>query len=251
MPRAGAPLLRPIRRQSLSDAVYEQLRGQILRGERTPGSALPAERALCEALGVNRGAVREALRRLEQARLVSVRQGGTSRVLDYRASGGLELLAALLLAPDGRLASQVVRDVLEMRSALGPDVARLAALRGGPTCANRLDPLAASMAGAAGDLARLQELVAAFWSELVAGADNVAYRLAFNALEESYTQWREIFAHALAEELTERKAYAAIAAAVRARRADDAEAGARRLLRRGEAGVLEALRRREPGEGAA
>jgi GntR family transcriptional repressor for pyruvate dehydrogenase complex len=243
MSHAAAPTLRPVRRQSLSDAVFEQLRDQIVRGERVPGSALPAERALCEALGVNRGAVREALRRLEQARLVAVRQGGISRVLDFRESAGLELLGALLLDEAGRFEPRVVRGILEMRSALGPDVARLAALRGGPACADALDGCVAELAAAGGDLAALQEAASRFWAQLVEAADNVAYRLAYNAMSETYDRCRELLARALAPELGDVAAYAAIAAAVRRGDAAESEALARALLRRGEAGVLGALER--------
>jgi len=243
MSGAAAPLLRRVQRRSLSDAVFEQLRDQILRGERAPGSALPAERALCEALGVNRGAVREALRRLEQARLVAVRQGGISRVLDYRASAGLELLGALLVDTEGRFDPGVVRGILEMRSALGPDVARLAALRGGARCAEALDAVVEALAGAGADLAACQELASRFWATLVEAADNVAYRLAFNALNDTYDRCRELLARALAPELTDTAAYGAIADAVRSGDGAAAEARARALLRRGEAGLLGALER--------
>jgi DNA-binding FadR family transcriptional regulator len=243
MPSTPAPLLRPVQRQSLSDAVFEQLRDQILRGERAPGSPLPAERALCEALGVNRGAIREALRRLEQARLVAVRQGGISRVLDYRDSAGLELLGALLVDADGHFDPRVVRGILEMRTALGPDVARLAALRGGRRCADALDRAVADGEGAGGELRRLQEIANRFWATLVEGADNIAYQLAFNALEETYDRCRELLARALSSELADVDAYAAIAAAVRRGDGAAAEAAARARLRRGEVGLLAALER--------
>jgi DNA-binding FadR family transcriptional regulator len=237
------PQLRPVQRQSLSDAVFEQLREQILRGERRPGSPLPAERALCDALGVNRSAVREALRRLEQAGLVVVRQGGASRVRDFRDSTSLDLLATLLVLPDGRFDARVVQSILEMRSALGPDVARLAAARGGPACADRLDAEVASMRSAGGDLAQLQQHAAAWWGHLVDGSANVAYRLAFNALHATYDRVRTLLARALEPELADVGAYAAVAAAVRHGDAARAERRARALLQRGEAGVLAALDR--------
>jgi DNA-binding FadR family transcriptional regulator len=239
----AAPDLRPVQRQSLSDAVFEQLRDQILRGERQPGSPLPAERTLCEALGVNRSAVREALRRLEQAGLVAVRQGGSSRVLDFRRSTSLDLLGTLLSSADGRFDGRVVRSILEMRSALGPDAARLAALRGGPMCAERLDRHVEAMEAADGDLGALQSIATQFWSYLVDGSDNVAYRLAFNALHETYERVRELLAGPLAAELTDPAPYAAIAAAVKRGDAVTAEREARALLRLGEAGVLEAVER--------
>ena len=43
--------------------------GRILEGKLEAGSALPSERFLAEEFGVNRHAVREALKRLEQAGL--------------------------------------------------------------------------------------------------------------------------------------------------------------------------------------
>lgn len=235
--------LRPVQRQSLSDAVFEQLRNQIVHGERPPGSSLPAERALCEALGVNRSAVREALRRLEQAGLVVVRQGGASRVRDYRASASLDLLATLLVTPQGDFDPRVVRSILEMRSALGPDVARLAALRGGAACASRLADSVAAMRDASGDLARLQECASAFWSDLVDGADNVAYRLAFNALHATYDRVRPLLARAMEAEIADPAPYDAVARAVANGDAAGAESAARALLGRGADGVLDALDR--------
>jgi DNA-binding FadR family transcriptional regulator len=243
MSQAASPDLHPVQRQSLSDAVFEQLRDQILRGEREPGSSLPAERTLCEALGVNRSAVREALRRLEQAGLVVVRQGGSSRVLDYRSSTSLDLLGVLLLDADGRFDARVVRGILEMRSALGPDAARLAALRGGAPCAERLAESIVAMRSAHGDLAALQGLVTAFWSDLVDGSDNVAYRLAFNALHATYDRVRELLARPMEAELADVASYAALAEAIRRADPAAAESEARVLLQRGEAGVLDALQR--------
>lgn len=238
---AMSPQLRPVLRQSLSDAVFEQIRDQILRGERRPGSSLPAERALCDALGVNRSAVREALRRLEQAGLVLVRQGGASRVRDYRESASLDLLATLLVTPSGDFDPRVVRSILEMRGALGPDVARLAALRAGAACAGHLDGEIAAMRAAAGDLARLQECATAFWGHLVDGSDNVAYRLAFNALHATYDRVRSLLARAMEPEIADAEPYAAVARAVRRGDTASAETAARALLERGARGVLAAL----------
>jgi GntR family transcriptional repressor for pyruvate dehydrogenase complex len=228
-------------RRSLSDEVFERLRDEILRGERVPGSLLPGERALGRALGVNRGAVREALRRLEQARLVVVRQGGSSRVLDYRESGGLELLGALVVGADGRFSPQRVRAVLELRSALGADVARLGALRGGSGLVDRLEVEVRAMRRIGAQPARLQDPATRFWAALVDGADNVAYRLAFNALNGATETCRVALVGPLAEELSDLAGYEAILGAIRCGDAAAAEASARALLRRGEAGVRAAL----------
>lgn len=57
-----------IQKTSISEQVYLQLRKQILNGTLPTGAELPSERELAEKLGVNRGAVREAIKRLQQAR---------------------------------------------------------------------------------------------------------------------------------------------------------------------------------------
>ena len=81
-----------------SGEVHRRLREQILSGELAPGDPIPSERALSEELGVNRHAVREALKRLQQAGLVRISQGGATRVLDWRDSAGLEVLLDLMRA---------------------------------------------------------------------------------------------------------------------------------------------------------
>jgi DNA-binding FadR family transcriptional regulator len=240
-----ATALRPVRKQSLSDAVFEQLRDQIVSGAMVPGSPLPAERELCEALGVNRGSVREALKRLQQSRLVSVRHGGTSHVLDYRASAGLDLLAELIVGPAGRFDTRIVRGIVEMRSALAPDIARLAAERADAAQCAALERTADSMRARAGDLPALQDLAADFWSHLVDASGNIAYRLAYNSMRATYDQCRELFTQVLAEEIADVARYRAIVTAVRRRDAVRAEKVARELIQRGERGIKAALRHLE------
>jgi GntR family transcriptional repressor for pyruvate dehydrogenase complex len=234
-------VLKPVRKQSLSDAVFTQLRDQIVNGELAPGEALPAERVLCEALGVNRGSVREGLRRLQQSRLVSIRHGGTSQVLDYRATGGLDLLADLILPAGGAIDAGVVRGIIEMRSALAPDIARRAAERRSDAHLERLDATVTQMRDAGDDLAALQELAVAFWSELVDASDNLAYRLAYNSLRATYDQCRALFTQVLADEIGDVAGYAAIAAAVRTGNGEGAARRARTLIERGERGVKKVL----------
>lgn len=234
-------MLRPVRRRAVSDDVFAQLRDEIVGGRIAPGALLPAERALCEAFGVNRSSVREALRRLEQARLVSIRHGATPRALDYRQHAGLDLLSDLLVTPAGLPDTHVLRSVLEMRSAIAPDVARLAALRADAGDHARLDAAVAGMAAAAGELVTLQALAAELWSHLVDAARNVAYRLAYNSLRTSYDQGRALFTHVLASEIGDVAGHRALVAAVSRGDSGEAEALARGLVRRGESAIGAAL----------
>ncbi len=243
-------MLKPVERKSLADSVYEQLRDAIVAGDLAAGDALPSERALREQLGVNRGALREALKRLEEARLIKIRHGGATEVLDYREHAGTSLLEDLLVSPDGAVRTHVARSIVEMRGALAPDIARLAALRGGPGCVGALREVIAEMPRAQGDIEVLQRLALSWWEALVDGSDNLAYRLAFNSLRDGYVRFMHLLAPVLADEVGDTAAYLAITEAVAEGRAADAEAGARALVGRGTeqmTTLLLALERSEEG----
>src|SRR5947209_17187323 len=111
-------------RASLPDHVFAQIREAVLSGEYLPGERLPPQRALAAEFGVNMASVREALKRLEQLRLVDVRHGDATRVLDWRVSGGLESLAS-----PGAMSPEVAGDLFEARRLLLTEAARLAADR--------------------------------------------------------------------------------------------------------------------------
>lgn len=102
-----------------ADRLTTDLKRRILRGEYVPGERLPPERELAEKLGLNRVTVRGALARLESMKLVTIRHGSGCVVLDYRRSGGLDLLGALSEATRDPLDSaDIVRDLLDLRRAL-------------------------------------------------------------------------------------------------------------------------------------
>ena len=232
--------LEPVARSSLCDAVFDQLAAQILTRRIEP---LPSERDLCKALGVNRGALREALKRLAQAGLIEQRHGGSTTVLDYRRSGGLDLLTRLLFSPNGEPDLKVARSIMEMRAALAPDIARLCALRAGPKLVVQLRAVLDHMREAAEpeDLERLQVLSLELWELLVTGADNIAYRLAFNTLRHTYEQIREALVIALASELRQINACADLIAAVAAGDGARAHTCAGAIVERGSQGVLAAI----------
>ena len=81
---------------SLVDRVFGAIFEDIVSGSAPVGSRLPSERALTERFGVNRQVVREALRRLEQIRMVSAGQGAGTTVEDWQRTGTFELFGLLL-----------------------------------------------------------------------------------------------------------------------------------------------------------
>lgn len=236
-------MFEPVQRQFLSDAVFDQLRTRIMSGGLAPGEQLPAERSLCQTLKVNRGAVREALKRLEQSGLVAIRHGGGSTVLDYRKTGSLDLLSDLLVSPTGELDLQVARSVMEMRSALAPDAARLAAIRAPAVAGENLTRIVAEMRLARTDLEALGALVMQFWLEVVNHSGNIAYVLAFNSLNEAYTRSSHLITPVFSDEFSDLDSYEALAQAVVDQDEKAAEKRARALVRRGEATATAVLNR--------
>lgn len=146
------------------------------------GSPLPAERTLAEIFHVNRHVVREALKRLEQLGLVMTSRTGRTEVADIKRNAGLEVLAMMAEhARGGAEANKYLLSVLEMRGLIGTDIVRLCAQRASRGVRDDLVRIAAEMRAAASDVALFQ-LEVSFWEKLLEGADNIAYRLAFNTL---------------------------------------------------------------------
>lgn len=229
-------------RQTVSETVFAHLRTEILTGRLAAGDALPGERALSATFAVNRHAVREALKRLQQAGLVAVTHGGATRVCDWRLTGGLDLLAHLPEALDdgGPVAAEGIRSVLEMRRSLGVDVARLAARRATAPLVAALRERAGDGADPAGDLHVLTVRYEELWLDLVAASDNLAYSLAYNSLLRGTSAVAALSEEVFAAEVRDLAAHAALVEAVAEGEEEDAAACADALLQRTLAGALAA-----------
>jgi DNA-binding FadR family transcriptional regulator len=123
----------------IESTVYADLRRQILSGELSAGERLPGERELAAKYNTNRNTLREAVRRLEQARLVTVRHGQGVTVADFRRTGTMELLPAFLeSAPDPAELFHILEDILPARLLVLEFAARLAVRRANNSDIERL-----------------------------------------------------------------------------------------------------------------
>jgi GntR family transcriptional regulator, transcriptional repressor for pyruvate dehydrogenase complex len=119
--------LNPLQKTRLHEGIVAQLQEKILSGEFRDGDKLPPERDLAESLNVNRSTLREAFKKLEMLDLVEIRHGDGVYVKDYLESGNLELLPALMRS-GGSFDIAILKDLLDLRRIILPDVAYQAAL---------------------------------------------------------------------------------------------------------------------------
>lgn len=168
-------------RTPVSATVYDTLRADILGGRLAVGDKFPSERTLSDRFAVNRHAVREAVKRLQQAGLIQVTQGGATRVRDWRRTGGLELLTDLPAAGD----LDAARAGYELRACLAAEVAGRGATRATDAHRTLLTERATALDDAharGGDDEAVLDAYRALWDVVVDASANIAYRLAYNSL---------------------------------------------------------------------
>jgi GntR family transcriptional repressor for pyruvate dehydrogenase complex len=114
----------PIKREPIATQVARRLVEFILSGQVEPGTRMPSERALAEAFGVGRSAMREALKALSLIGLVEVRQGDGTYLRKADSALLPELIEWGLL-----LGEQRTMDLVEARQEIEIVIAGLAAKR--------------------------------------------------------------------------------------------------------------------------
>jgi DNA-binding FadR family transcriptional regulator len=201
---------------SLPDRVFNELVTAVLDGRYAPGERLPTQRALAVELGVNMASLREGVKRLEQLRLVEVRHGDAMRVTDWRANGGLDVLAYG--------AGAFTEPLFEARRLLLKEAAALAAERRTDGEAAQLEVLAEAFGGE-----DAQTVDLAFMALVIAAARNLVFTLILNSIRELYLQDLAAFAPIVADRDALAPLYAEIARAIRDRDAEGASAIMERL----------------------
>jgi GntR family transcriptional repressor for pyruvate dehydrogenase complex len=150
-------------------ATVDHLRSMIDSGELPPGSRLPAERALCEQLGISRGSLRQALRVLDSIGYVQIRAGSGTYVREP---------AEAPLSSWFSEHEQLVEKLFDLRATVEPTLAERLALDHSPrtvqTLADNVDEMAA--AADSGDMLRVIATDAEFHRVIAgnAGSDDVA-----------------------------------------------------------------------------
>lgn len=111
---------------NLSYRVTEELGRAIVNGEHAPDDPLPTEAELCERFGVSRTAVREAVKMMSAKGLVSSKPRRGIRVMPAE-DWNLFDSDVLLWSLDGIPSRAVLREFFQLRVAIEPEAAVLAA----------------------------------------------------------------------------------------------------------------------------
>jgi DNA-binding GntR family transcriptional regulator len=201
----------------LRDKVVEELRRRIVNGDYAPGDRLTEDR-LAEAFGVSRNPVREAIRVLEAEGFV-VAQPRRGAVV-------------------AELSAHDVQDLFDVRLALEPLAARLAAQRAGPAAAAALREImsAAETATAARQLDRVAELNTEFHATVGVFSGNVLLRSMSETLH-ARLQW--VYRQSAADRAPHSWAeHESLVAAIQAGDGDTAAAEARAHVLKAQAAAL-------------
>ncbi len=228
-------------RRNIAERIARTLRASIVKGRLQPGEALPSERVLAEKYDVNRSSVREAMKRLEGWGLVTIRQGGATRVAEVLLDAGLSLLPELLEA-GGELGLGILHDLHELRGLLLGWSAEQAALKADAASIARLEQLVRSLSEPRLKPAALQSLDYDFFEQLVLISGNQLLVLFAKVVRDIYFRAPERFLPMYRADVFDPEHHRRAVAAIKAkdpRGAGDAmrahAASAMSLLRKGQA----------------
>jgi GntR family transcriptional repressor for pyruvate dehydrogenase complex len=222
-----------VERSSLPDQVFRRLVAAVVEGRYAPGERLPPQRTLAADLGVNMASLREGIKRLEQLRLVEVRHGDAMRVQDWRATGGLDVLAYAATADPALTGA-----LFEARRVLLREAAALAAARRSADHGRALSELAEAFAAAPDD-ATAQLVDLAFMQALIDAAGNLVFTLIINSIRELYLGHLERFRPIVADRAVLAPLYRRAARAVAAGQEGRAAAAIEKLAALQEARMVE------------
>ena len=160
--------------------IAERLRRAIEDGTYPHGTQLPTERALANAFAASRSTVRRALDRLEQSHLV-VRQVGSGTYVNHPPRAGADEIAEIT-SP---------LELMEVRFAVEPQIARLAVMNATPRDLDRISDALGRLEDAGSNIERFTEWDQAFHLALAVASHNPLIESIYHQINNvrSHAQW--------------------------------------------------------------
>lgn len=137
---------KPVKRASISEQVFNQLKQKVLEGEWTQGEKLPSENELADKLGVSRVTIRQGLQKLVALGLAETRLGEGTFVRELTPG---TLMQSVI--PVAYLSARTTMEVLDFRYVIEVETAALAAERCQPEDVEMLRNQLDTMLAAKGD----------------------------------------------------------------------------------------------------
>ena len=127
-------LFTSVKGEKISDLIVRQIKTAILNGAMQPGDRLPPERALTEQFQASRISVREALKSMEAAGLLTIKRGAGAFVAEVSSKPMTDSLSSFL-----RIKKISINELTEARIIFEPSIVRLATERITPEDFQELD----------------------------------------------------------------------------------------------------------------
>lgn len=150
-----------------SDRVLERIQEKIVSGEWSSGQKIMSETKLAEELKVSRVSVREAIEKLVALDIITKKKGGGTYINDLGPSVYLNsLLPMLILNKDNFI------DILEFRSIMEPEAAKLCTERCSEELIRQLEETYENMKNYEKDIKKFTEEDLKFHTKIAEGSGN-------------------------------------------------------------------------------
>lgn len=143
----------PVKRTTITEQIFEQLKEKIINGELRPGDKMPSENELCKLYHVSRTSVRQALANLSSLNLIETRFGEGSFIKSPDSG-----IAMNPLLSHSFLSEKSIVEVVEFRQLIEPNVTKLACLKATMEDIEQLEQIYAQMVQYKNDLKQFATL---------------------------------------------------------------------------------------------
>lgn len=127
-------LFKSVKSGNISELIARQIKSAILNGTMKPGDRLPPERDMAEQFQTSRVSVREALKRLEAAGLLTIKRGSGVYASGISSKPMTDSLSSIL-----KIQKTSIHELIEARIIFEPHIVRLATERITPEDFQELD----------------------------------------------------------------------------------------------------------------
>lgn len=177
-------ILTPVIRTTLTADICRQMVNHLIRGVWGEGEKIPAERDLCQQLGVGRASLREALKALEIMGMIETRLGDGTYVCKRSDFFSRPLLWAIASGSEAD-----VRELVEARILIEVELAGLAAERAKPPDIRQLTELLAQMEHSRTDPQEFVQADVNFHLAMARAASNGILMNALHLIRNLLQQW--------------------------------------------------------------